>query len=240
MTGDRRIPRYREECADEPESDERQVDVRQFEHAHAVPDTGGDQRHRKRALRACQRRRRERASREKQHAAGEIVAEVVHLADKRDRRAEYDRANSGREIGEVRTLCPVEPRADDVSASDAGEQNAEAERTRDRRPVGGDEGEESSGDQQPADDRDHGGDGDAFGRRPQRAADGLGGGRRDHAFGLPARKIGVQPPPIGTFGHRFGPASGPKGEFQRCCYHIFGQMVTCVPTSTTRPVGMWK
>ena len=182
---------------------------------HAAPDAAGDERDRERAVRSGQRRGGERARCPQQHPAGEIVAEVIHLPDQRDRRAEDDRADADGQIGEMVALGAVEQRGHAVSPDNAGEQDGEAQRPRDRRPVGGDEGEEGGGDQQTADDADHGRDGDAFGHRPQRRADGVGGFRRQQAFGLPPRQIGLQPLPIGPFGHSIPPPLLSRGGILR-------------------------
>jgi hypothetical protein len=63
---------------------------------------GRGQRHRQRPARGGQRRRRERAHSPQQHTAGKVAAEMIHLADQRDRRTKDEGTNGGTEIGEDR------------------------------------------------------------------------------------------------------------------------------------------
>src|SRR5262245_39075039 len=98
---------------------------------------------------------------------------MVHLADQRDGRAEYDRADRYGQIAEVAAPGPIEPRGDPICPSDTEEQESKAQWTRNRRPVRGDESQEGGGDQQAPDDPDDGRDRDALWQRAQRAANGI-------------------------------------------------------------------
>ena len=91
-----RIPVHGQERADQPEPDERHCGCTSptFRRRMPLQMHPADQRDRKRAARPGQDRRgRKRARSPQHHAAGEIPAEMVHLADERDRSAENDRAH---------------------------------------------------------------------------------------------------------------------------------------------------
>jgi hypothetical protein len=230
MAGHRRIPRDCQRRRDQPQRDERQMrGGNLLVDPHAAPDASGRERDRQRGARAGEHGRRHAACRPQQHAGGEVAADVIHLADERDRRAEDQRAHPAREIGKIGPVHAIEQRAGPVGACNAGEQDRESCRPRDCGPVGGNERQEGGGDEQPADDRNHRRNIDGSGQRAQAAADCVSGGGGDHTIRLPAGEIGRQPLPVHSFEH--GVAS---------VRSRVDHTVTWVPISTTRSVGIWK
>ncbi|MHC2394783.1 hypothetical protein ACVIHB_009639 [Bradyrhizobium liaoningense] len=145
-----------------------------------------------------------RADRPQQHAAGKILAEMIHLPDQRDAGAEDDRTDAGAEIGENAAAGRGKPGAERAGDDHAGEQDREPQQPRDLRPVRRHEGEERGRDQQAADDGDDHGDVDGGRKRRQRMANGGGRRRRNHAVGLPSRQIGFEALPVGFVEHRPG------------------------------------
>jgi hypothetical protein len=102
MAGSGCVPRHRQCRADKPERDERQVrHDRVLVDPHAAPEAGGGERDRERATRAGERGGRHATCRPQEHATGEVAADMIHLADERDRRTEDDRTDGAREIGEL-------------------------------------------------------------------------------------------------------------------------------------------
>lgn len=98
--------------SDEPDRYERKMqDIRRVVDPHAGPDAGGDEADRERAARAGQQGRRKRADRPQQHAAGKVIAEMIHLADQGDARAKDDCADARTEIGENNAALCSKPRA---------------------------------------------------------------------------------------------------------------------------------
>ena len=175
--------------------------IQLFDDAHAAPYAGGDQRDRESAARAGQRRRGKRADRPQQHAAGKVAAQMIHLADQRDPGTEDDRADAGAEVGKDRPAAAGEPGAEPMGGDDAGEQDGQPRQARDLDPVGRDECEECRRDQEAADDADDHGDVGAGSERRKCAPDGGRGRRRDHAIGLPSRKVSFEALPVKPVEH---------------------------------------
>src|SRR5450756_2895084 len=126
---------------------------------------------------------------------------MIHLADQRDGSAEDDRADTRAKIGEHRTVVTGKPAAETIGGEAAGQQYRNPQQPCQLRPVRGNEGKERGGNQQPADDCNDDRDGDAGNERPKRPADGSDDLRRDHAIGLPLRKISLEALPIGSVKH---------------------------------------
>ncbi|MEY9477197.1 hypothetical protein ABH981_001410 [Bradyrhizobium ottawaense] len=103
----------------------------------------------------------------------------------------------------ARTLRPLAAnQAPEARGSDhAGEQDREPQQPRDLGPVRRHEGEECSRDQQTADDADDHGNVDARRQRRQRITDRGSRRRRNHAIGLPLRKISLEAVAVGLFEH---------------------------------------
>ena len=102
--------------------------------------------------------------------------------------------------------------------------------------MGGNEGQERSRNQQAADNGDHHGECDAGSERRKRRADGGEDRRRDHAIGLPSRKIGFEALPIGLVKHdRNSPSLAPAGGVIKRCQTV--RDMRRVATSFTNSFG---
>ena len=178
----------------------------------AAPDACAHKRDRKCTARAGQRRRGKCAHCPQQHAAGKVLAQVIHLANQGDPGPENDRADACAKIGEDRPARASEPGAEAIGANDAGDQNCQAQQPCKFRPVGSDESEERGRDQKAADDGHNHRDVDIGSERRKRAADGSENPRRDQAIGFPSRKISFKTLPIGSVEHRRG---SPAGDVER-------------------------
>jgi hypothetical protein len=89
-----------------------------------------------------------------------------------------------------------------------GGQNQEPKRTLDFRPVCRNKGEERGRDQKTADDRHHHGDVDPGRKWRKHAADAADDRGRNHAIGLPPRKISLKALTIGPLKHCRGSSDG--------------------------------
>ncbi len=90
---------------------------------------------------------------------------------------------------------------DTVGYRNSCKQDCEPQQAGDLGPVGCHEGKKGGRNQQAAHNSDHDRNIDSGPQWRERIADGLAGRRRDDAFGLPARDIGLKTLSVGSFKH---------------------------------------
>jgi hypothetical protein len=208
-----RVPGEREAGGNKPERHEWKMrDIMSVKDAHGAPYASGRERDRKRTARVGQRRCGERAPCPQQHAARKIFAQMIHLANQGDPGTKDDRADTRAKVGKDRPARASEPGAAAIGADDAGNQNCETQQPCKFRPMGSDESEERGRDQNAADDGHDHRDVDLGSEWWKRTADGGEDRRRDHAIGLPSRKVSFKTLAIGSVEHR---RASPAGGVER-------------------------